>query len=189
MGLLLPASAKELKNSSWAVALFFLLPMGLLAVYLPSVFFSSGAKLWCLAGALVASLPFTAFMAYRSRRLIALGIHPHFRRGSSMPMSKYLAVWIGGLLALYSWSLVVFALASIASQGGYQVRAYEVADLTECKGKCFCTYWVQLRDFPETGRLRLCIPKELWSSLRPSEQVRVAGRYSPHVVYVESVQR
>jgi hypothetical protein len=189
MGLLLPASAKELKNSSWAVALFFLLPMGVLAAYLPSVFFSSEAKLWCLASALAASLPFTAFMAYRSRRLIALGIHPRFRRGSSMPMSKYFAVWIGGLLVLYSWSLVLFALVSIASQGGHQVRTYQVADLNECKGKCFCTYRVQLRDFPETGRLGLCISEELWSSLRPSEHVRVAGRYSPHVVYVESVQR
>lgn len=189
MGILLPTSTKELKNSSWVVALFFLMPMALLVAYLPSVFFSSDAKLWCLAIGAIASLPFSAFMAYRSRRLIALGIHPHFPRGSSMPMRKYVAVWLGSLLALCSWSLVLLALFSMASQGEHQIRTYEVAGVNECKGKCFCTYQVQLRESPEIGRLGLCISQELWSSLRPDEKVRVAGRYSQHVVYIESVGR
>lgn len=184
MGLLLPANAKELKSSSWAVALFFLLPLALLAAYLPSLFFSSEATLWCLASGFIASVPFSIFMAYRSRRLIALGIHPRFRRGSLMPMGKYLAIWLGSFLVLCSWSLVMLALVSAASQGEHQVRTHEVTGLVECKGKCLCTYRVQLREFPQAGRSGLCtgaawlIPTAMAAAIRwpwPARRVRRPG--------------
>ena len=188
MNTISPSTKAEAAKSGWIFCFAFITPFVLMLTTWWSVYFTAEAHLLATAIATILSIPVTYLTFRRTSRLMALGLHPHYRSGVRVPLKHKRFTYLGLWAILFAWTLALTGMSIRMAGPSTTERSFVVSQTEVCTRKCLgCSNQVALTDWNGYPSARLCVDG-VAPQLRAGDRLVVRGHFSEFVIFIRGLR-